>query len=464
MPKIGLEIHGYLVTNEKLFCSCKALHGSKNSKPNTNICPICTGQPGAKPLLPNKTAINNAIKIGLLLNCNINQRLVWQRKHYDWPDLPKGYQNTISGTYAIPNATKGEFEEIRITELHLEEDPAAWNPKTGEIDYNRSGTPLIEIVTEPDFKSSEQVIEWIKKLLTTLGYIDVINKKAGIKADVNISLPENKGERVEIKNVNSIKNIKKAIEYEIKRQSSSKEEIPKIQETRMFDETKGITKLMRTKEQAQDYRFIAEPDLPTLKINKERINKLKKDIPETPKQKLDKLINQYKLDKKAAEILTKRLEIVEFFEKIIENKKIDKKIATQWVLVELLSVLNYNQKELSDIDLKSEHFIELLELLQDKKITELKAKDLLRSWKEKSYSPKEKAKDFGKISENEIKELTKKVIQENPKAVSDYKAGQEKSINFLIGQIMRLSEKRADFKTSKENLEEELKRIVYKDK
>src|SRR3989344_8884839 len=216
--KIGLEIHGYLDTNEKLFCSCKSIHGAKLTKPNTNICPICTAQPGAKPQLPNSTALNKIIQIALILNCKINNNLIFQRKHYSWPDLPKGYQNTISGTYVIPIGTKGKFNEIGITEVHIEEDPAAWNPENGEIDYNRSGFPLVEIVTEPDFISNGQVSEWLKDLLHALSYIKAIDKSLGIKADVNISLPEKKGERVELKNINSIENIKNAIEIEIARQ------------------------------------------------------------------------------------------------------------------------------------------------------------------------------------------------------------------------------------------------------
>src|SRR3989338_799405 len=166
---IGLEIHVYLVTKEKLFCRCTASR-EKGLQNNINICPICCGMPGAKPMLPNKEAVKQAIRIGLMLGCKINKEFIWQRKHYDWPDLPKGYQNTISGSYATPIGEKGKFLDIKIKEVHLEEDPAAWNPKTGEIDYNRSGSPLIEIVTSPDFNSSEQVIEWIKQLLVTLSY------------------------------------------------------------------------------------------------------------------------------------------------------------------------------------------------------------------------------------------------------------------------------------------------------
>ncbi len=450
MLKVGLEIHGYINTKEKLFCSCKAEHGAKHSKPNTNICPTCTGQPGAKPMAPNSEAVKKAIQIALILNCKINDKLIWQRKHYNWPDLPKGFQNTLSGPHAIPIGTMGNFEGIEITECHLEEDPAAWNPKTGEIDYNRSGSPLIEIVTEPNFKSSEQVIDWLKQLLTTLDYIKAIDKKAGIKSDVNVSIKG--GKRIEIKNINSLKKIKKAIEYEFLRQKKDK---PKEQETRMFDDNKGITKLMRTKEQAQDYRFISDPDLPTINIKKDRVIKIKKQLPETPSEKLKKLIKKYKIDKKPAKILIKKLEIVEFFEKIIE--KTNPKLAIRWVTEELFSVINYNKKELEEIEIKPEHFVELLKLIETKEITELKAKEILRSWKEKSSSIKSQVSKHSQISnKKEIEKIVEKVIQENEKAVEDYKNGEQKSLNFLIGQVMRASDKRADFEMARKILEREL--------
>ncbi len=451
MTKIGLEIHGYINTKEKLFCNCKAEHGAKQAKPNTNICPICTGQPGAKPLLPNSKAISKAIEIALILGCKVNKKLVWMRKHYSWPDLPKGYQNTISGPHAIPNGEKGKFLNIGITECHLEEDPAAWNPETGEIDYNRSGSPLIEIVTDPDFKNSEEVIEWLKQLLATLSYIKAIDKSAGIKADVNVSIQG--GARIEMKNINSLKKIKNAIESEIQRQ---KKDVPKSQETRMYDEKINKTKLMRTKEQAQDYRFISDPDLPAIIIQKQRIEKLKSQLPETPQAKLKKLIKKHKIDQKAAKILTKKLEIVEFFENIIE--KSDSKLATRWVTEELLSVLNYHKKELEEINLDTIHFIELLDLIKQNNITELKAKDILRSWIKGSYSPKTKAKSFAQISDKgEIDKIINKVIKSNEKAVNDFKSGETKALNFLIGQVMKLSNKRADFKTAKQILEKKLK-------
>ncbi len=451
MVKIGLEIHGYILTNEKLFCKCMAIHGAKLTKPNTNICPVCTAEPGSKPLLPNNKAVKKAIQISLILGCKINEKLVWQRKHYDWPDLPKGYQNTLSGPYATPVGTKGKFLGINITEAHLEEDPAAWNPKTGEIDYNRSGSPLIEIVTEPDFKDSEQVIEWLKQLITTLSYIKAIDKKSGIKADVNVSIEG--GARVEIKNINGLKKIKSAINHEIVRQ---KKELPKTQETRMFEETKGITIRMRSKEEAQDYRFITEPDLPIIKISKQRIEKIKKELPETPHEKLKKIIKKHKINKKSAEILTKKLNVVEFFENIIE--KVNPILAVRWVTEELLSVLNYNKLELEDIEIIPNHFIELLNLIEQNKISELRAKQILRSWTKKSSSPKKEIKKHSSISDTgEIEKLAKKVINENKEAVKNYKSGKKESLNFLIGQVMRLTGNRADYKVVRGVLEKELK-------
>jgi|ETNmetMinimDraft_2_1059921.scaffolds.fasta_scaffold00905_10 aspartyl-tRNA(Asn)/glutamyl-tRNA(Gln) amidotransferase subunit B len=453
MVKIGLEIHGYLKTNEKLFCKCKAMHGKKFVKPNTSICPICTSQPGAKPMLPNKEAINKAIQICLILKCVINPKFIWQRKHYNWPDLPKGYQNTISGTYAIPIGEKGKFLGARITEAHLEEDPASWNPQTGEVDYNKSGYPLIEIVTEPDFTSSEEVIEWLKQLIETLKYIKIINKTLGIKVDVNVSIKN--GKRVEMKNINSLRNIKTAIDYEIQRQKKPGE-LPTIQETRMFDENKRITIKMRTKELAEDYRFISEPDLPVIKLEKLRIEKIKKSLPETPREKIKKLIKKYKIEKKYAEILTKKLEIVEFFEKIIGS--VNPKLAVRWVTEELLRILNYSKKDIDEVNIQPTHFIELLNLIENKTITELKAKEILNKFIPESFSLKQEIKKHSKISsEKEIEKIAEKVIRENKKPVQDYKEGKKEALNFLLGQVMRQSKKRADFKTSKEILKNLLK-------
>ncbi len=453
MVKIGLEIHGYLETKEKLFCSCVSEHGAKFSKPNTNICPICCGMPGSKPMLPNSAAIDKSIQIALILNCKINEKLIWQRKHYSWPDLPKGYQNTLSGPHAFPVGINGKFEGIKITEVHLEEDPAAWNPKTGEIDYNRSGSPLIEIVTEPEFKSAEQVVEWLITLKSTLSYIKSLDRSSGLKADVNVSIDN--GVRVEIKNVNSISNIKTAIEHELERQARS---LPKKQETRAFNESDGTTTHMRFKEEAEDYRFISDPDLPIIKIDAKTIKKLKENLPETPKEKLNKLIKKYKIPKNSTEVLTKNLDMVELFE--IVSSRISPQLALNWITVELQRVLNYNKKLLDEVEIIPEHIIELLELVQNKKITELKAKEILNKFVPKSFSPLSEAVKQSTISdEKEIERLSGAAIIKNPKAVQDYKNGEEKALNFLIGQVMRLSNKRADFEIARKILERILKNL-----
>ena len=369
--------------------------------------------------------------------------------------MPKGFQSTISGPHIFPTGEKGKFFGINITEAHLEEDPAAWNPETGEVDYNKSGFPLIEIVTEPEFTSSEQVVEWLKELIATINYLKLIDKNLGIKVDVNVSLPEKKGKRIEMKNINSLSNIKAAIDYEIKRQGKPGE-LPKEQETRMFDELSGKTIKMRSKELSHDYRFISEPDLPAIILRKEKIEKIKFKIPETPQEKVKKLVRKHNIDKKAAKVLTKKLDIAEFFEKVVGKN--NPKLASQWVTIELLRVLNYAKKELEDVEISPEHFSELLGLVENKKITELKAKEILNKFIPKSFSPKEDIKKHGKISsEKEIESICEKVISENHQAVEDYKEGRKESINFLIGQVMKASQKRADYNTTRKIIEKKLK-------
>ncbi len=448
MPlKIGLEIHGYLTTKEKLFCNCKNEHKNKEAKPNTFICPTCTGQPGSKPMLPNEEAIKKLVQIGLMLNCKINhepEKLIWWRKHYNWPDLPKGYQNTISGTYANPVGVKGNFLGIGITEVHLEEDPAAWDPETGEIDYNRSGAPLVEIVTDPDFKSAEQVAEWLKQMTLTMSYIKALDSDAGIKADVNISTT---GERVEIKNMNSISEIIKAIAYEIKRQE--KEQV-KNKETRQWNSAKGQTIKMREKESHADYRFIKEPDLPVINLKKAEVELIKKALPESPMEKLEKIIKKHKISDYDAKVLTANLEIVEMFEKIVE--KVSPKMAVQWVTVELLGMLNYNKKTLNEVKINPEHLVSLIKSTEDKKITELKAKDILRSWNKGSKALDVRSQEA--ISNTkEIEAFVEQAIKQNEKAWQDYKAGNVQALNFLIGAVMKLSNKRADYQTAKKLIE-----------
>lgn len=454
---IGLEIHGYLDTKEKLFCRCKNFHDMKQTKPNTNICPICTGQPGCKPMLPNSDAVDKILEIGLMLNCKPSliedgKPWVFQRKHYSWPDMPTGYQKTVSGAHSTPCVENGEFLGIKIREAHLEEDPAAWNPETGKIDYNRAGVPLVEIVTDPDFKSAEEVEVWLRQMILTLSYIKALNKDAGIKADVNVNI-KGVSKRAEIKNVNSVTEIVKAIISELNRHLKEK---PQSQETRRWNSERNITELMRTKEQAEDYRFIPDPDLPGIKITKKRADEIRKNLPESPMAKLDKIIRKHKISKADAEVLIKNLDIAELFEKVIE--KISPQIALPWITVEWLGVLNYNKKTMDDVEIKSEHVIELLQLLEENKITPLNAKDILRKFIPKSYSPKHEAKDSLTITdEKQLNKIVEEVLKKNEKSVEDFKNGEGKALNFLIGQVMTATQKRADFLTIKKILEKKLK-------
>ena len=457
---IGLEIHSYIITREKLFCKCKASR-EKGLKANTLICPICTGMPGAKPMLANEEAVRKAVMIGKMLQCKIWQDWKWQRKHYDWPDMPKGYQNTISGGVMKGIGEDGEFYGINIRSLHLEEDPASWNPETGEVDYNRSGLPLVEIITEPDFSSSEEVTIWLKRLVHALAYLKAVDSNAGIKVDVNVNLFENgkkKTERVEIKNISSIEDIGKAIEYELERQSK---EGGKIRETRRYDAGKGKTEVMRSKETQDDYRFITDPDLRDVEITEKFILDLEKKLPESPEEKLEKLIKKYKIDKINAEILAKNIDIVEFFEEVVEEGKkrgLEIKYIERWVLVELLRHLNYNKKTLSEIDIKTEHFVKLLYLIKKGKITEHQGKKILDEFKEKSFDVEKKIKGKEKIGdEKELEKVIEKVLEKNKKAVEDYSKGEEKAFNYLIGQVMTLTQGRADFNVVRKLLMERLK-------
>jgi aspartyl-tRNA(Asn)/glutamyl-tRNA(Gln) amidotransferase subunit B len=445
--KVGLEIHGYIATSAKLFCNC----ATSDAKPNTNICPICTGQPGSKPMLTNNEALKKAIQIGLLLGCKINSRLLFQRKHYSWPDSPNNYQRTMSGSYAVPVGEHGEFEGIRITEVHLEEDPAKWDPLTGEIDYNRAGLPLIEIVTEPDFRESEEVREWLKKLITTLSYIEAIDKDSGIKSDVNVSIPP-LFERVEIKNVNSQSAIVDAIEIEVKRQGSEKalgKSIP--MQTRTYDSLKGETVFMRSKESAMDYMFIPEPDIPYIDVSSDYIDALQKALPETPSVKYAKLI-AFGVKDEDAKVLCADYPLVSLFEKL--SSEIPISILITFLRRELVGYANYHKLELSDINLDAAQIRQLLLFVKDSKLSDPTAKEVFRlllsfgssksntSSLVSSFDVNAYLKEHNLFLEqntDQLKQWCLDAIAANPKAVTDYKGGSSNALNFLVGQVMKVS-------------------------
>jgi aspartyl-tRNA(Asn)/glutamyl-tRNA(Gln) amidotransferase subunit B len=461
MVKIGLEVHGYLDTREKLFCMCRTGVEEGNDEPNSRICPICTGTPGSKPMAVNLEAVRKMIQIALVFKSKINMEAVWQRKHYDWADLPKGFQTTMSGPHASVNAKGGRFKGINIWELHLEEDPAQWNPDSGRVDYNRSGLPLIEMVTAPEFSDSEQVVEWLKALVLSLSYIKAVRKNAGIKVDVNVSVG---GERVEMKNLNSLEKIRKAIDYEIARQTENNEKgVVQVRETRAYDESKGVTIKMRSKEDAADYRFVPCPDLAVLKVSKKMVNEIRGEMPEMPEVKLERLLKTHKVSAGDAKILTRNLELVDFFEELVnvaqgkekikprtsaDERGLDVKRVISWVTVELLRVLNYNKKSLEDADvnIRPEHLAELIGAVEAGEITVLKGKQIMNDFVPRSFSLAEHKGEVSSIDEAAVENLCQQVISENAHVVAEYKEGKAASLNFLIGGVMRLSERRADFR------------------
>ena len=465
---IGLEIHVELDTDSKLFCSCP----TKAEVPNTATCEICLGMPGSKPVV-NKKAIYYALKLALALNCKIAKELIFSRKVYFYPDMSKNYQIT---QYEIPLGSDGYIElsdgkKIGIIRVHLEEDPASLihqgSIETSPfvlVDYNRSGRPLCEIVTKPEIYSPQEARDFMRQLITILQSLKIFNIKTRIiKADANISIKESGYTKCEIKNITGFKEIERALIYEIDRQKREILEGKKIiQETRGWDADLGITKSLRKKEKEEDYGYIFDPDLVAVELTGSMIAKAQAELPELPNQKLKKYIEKLKINRSDAQIISSDYILSEIFERIVA-KKVDASIAADWIRRELPRVANYNKKEVEDLVSESkfeENFIEIIELFGNKKITAMVAKDILNKIADgtlyKKYkTPREyvERENLAAVSDSsEIKKLCEEAIKENPKAVDDYKKGEEKALNFLIGQVMRKSKGKADA--------DEVKRIV----
>jgi len=434
----GLEIHVQLETESKLFCECKTNY--KEAPANSNICPICLNQPGAKPFPTNEKAIENALMISLMLNCKIEQgQAYFMRKHYDYPDLSSGYQRT-----SVPIGYEGELNGIRIREIHMEEDPGQYKPDRGTVDFNRSGIPLIEIVTEPDIKSPEEARNFLKELIRVLQYSKGARGEGTMRADVNVSI--NGGNRVEMKNINSIKGAFKALKFEVVRQKNlAKRGIEVKQETRAYLETQMITVSMRKKEDADDYRFIPDPDLPPMKITDEQINEIKEIMPETPYNKAKRFIKEYGIDNESAKVLTSEIDLADTYEEVV--KEIDPEFAASWMKDELKRVLTYNKIDLDESEITSTELIELFNLLQNNEITTKAGQRIIEHMPNNDKNPKAIAEELGLIGvveDDKVVEAAKQAIDENPQAVEDYNNGKKNSINFLMGQVMRLTRGKAD--------------------
>ncbi|MCL2116528.1 MAG: Asp-tRNA(Asn)/Glu-tRNA(Gln) amidotransferase subunit GatB [Methanobrevibacter sp.] len=436
--KCGLEIHVQLETESKLFCNCPTNY--QDAQINTNICPVCLNQPGAKPYPTNEKAIKNALMIALMLNCRIDaSQIQFLRKHYDYPDLSSGYQKT-----SIPIGYEGDLNGVRIREIHMEEDPGQFKPDFGTVDFNRSGIPLVEIVTEPDMHSPEEARAFLKELIRVLKYSKGARGEGTMRADVNVSLEG--GNRVEIKNINSIKGAYKAFKFEIVRQKNNiKRGVETKQETRAFLESQMITVGMRSKEDAADYRLILDPDLPPIKIDNKEIENIKEVMPEAPHNKIKRFVEEYGLDEETAKVLTSELELANVYEKVA--KSIQSEFAAMWMRDELKRVLSYNKLDFVESEITDKDLVELFSMLQNKEITTKAGQRIIEHMPKNKKSPTEIAEELGLtgiVEEEEILNAAKQAIDENPEAVEDFNQGKKASMNFLVGQVMKITRGKAD--------------------
>ncbi|MDP8261015.1 MAG: Asp-tRNA(Asn)/Glu-tRNA(Gln) amidotransferase subunit GatB [Candidatus Kappaea frigidicola] len=467
---IGLEVHVQLASRTKIFCGCKTNFGAKA---NTQTCPVCLGLPGSLPVF-NKKVLELSLRTAITLNCTIAETMKFDRKNYFYPDLPKAYQ--IS-QFDMPLATKGyidiavngEPKRIGITRVHLEEDAGKLihAQKESLIDFNRCGTPLIEIVSEPDLNNPEEAYDYLKKLKNILDYLEVSDcnmQEGSLRCDANISLmPQDAkelGTKVEIKNLNSFKAVRDALFFEIERQEAELKDGQEIaQETRLWDEASKKTISMRSKEEAHDYRYFPDPDLPKFLIETSLVNDITNDLPELGHEKKVRFIKEYSLSEYDAGILTSSKAMAEYYEKCLKILNEPKEIAN-WLIGPVLSELKNIDKDFNTTKLDSQELIEMIKLVKENKVNAKKAKEeilpeIIENYKKTNDVLKEK--DILQVSdETELNAFIKQVISENEKSVNDYQQGKKSAIMYLVGQVMRLSKGKADAQKVKELLEKKL--------
>jgi len=463
--KIGLETHVQLDTETKLFCGCP---NEETEEPNTHVCETCLGHPGSKPRL-NRKVLEYAVKTSQALQCDINEDIFFSRKTYFYPDMSKNFQIT---QYEVPVGEDGSIEvktgdekrEIGINRLHIEEDPAKMKHEGGSIsssdytrvDYNRAGTPLLEIVTAPDFESPKQARSYLQQLAQMLEYLKIYRPESefSIKSDANISIDG--GQRVEVKNITGTAGIEKALSYEITRQKQLKKRGREItQQTRNYNAGQEITEKMREKEEEKDYGYIFDPDLTRQELDKEFREKLRGEIPELPYEKFDRFLGEYGLAEKQVESLVRDQQMADDFEQLAD--KHDTEVTASFMTGGLRKVLNYNDKEYRG-GLKVEWISYLVGLLEDEEISDRNAEKVLREIVEDPQSPEQivEDQDLKKAEESEVDRFIDEAIDDNPDAVEDYSSGDEGAVNFLVGQVMNLSQGKADPKTAREKIIEKL--------
>ena len=468
---IGLEVHAELSTKTKIFCSCKSKFGDD---PNKNICPVCMGLPGALPVL-NEKVVEYAVRAGLATHCTIQKNSKNDRKNYFYADTPKSYQISqfdkplCEHGYIEIEGDDGNLKKIRILRIHIEEDAAKLNHNDFNggslVDFNRSGVPLIEIVSEPDIASADEADRYLKKLKSILQYIDVSDCKmeeGSYRADVNVSVHkegEPFGERSEMKNMSSFKSIYRAINYEKERQIDCilRGETLK-RNTLRWDDVEGKTYVMRVKESAQDYRYFPEPDLVAIKLDDEYIENIRKSLPEMPESRRERYINVLGLSEKDANSLTSTKAMSDIFEKAGDICK-NYKAVCNWLTSDISRVLNERELDADDIPFTAEELAELITLIEDGKISTKIGKDVLEEMFNEPRSPKKIVEEKGWVQisdEGKIKEVVLKVLEANPQSIVDFKAGKDRALGFLVGQAMKETKGQANPKMLNEMFLSEL--------
>ena len=456
---IGLEVHAELSTNTKIYCNCSTAFGAD---PNTHCCPICTGMPGTLPVL-NERVVEYAVKAGLATNCEISRFSKQDRKNYFYPDLPKAYQVS---QYDLPLCIGGHLDinvngnkkTIGITRIHIEEDAGKLihDAYTGDtlVDMNRCAVPLIEIVSEPDIRSADEAVAYMQTLKSILEYLEVCDCKmqeGSLRCDVNLSVrpvgQKEFGTRTETKNLNSFKAIHNSIEFEIQRQIEVLENGGKIyQETRRFDDAKGVGYAMRSKEDAQDYRYFPEPDLAPIVLSEEYINNIKENLPEMPHIKKERYIKEFDLPEYDAEILTSSKKTASFFEKanaICNNPK----AVSNWIMGDFARMLNEKEIEIDESKVTEENLASLIMLIDKGTISSKIAKQIFEEMFETGEDAKAIVEKRGLVQisdEGAIKEICQRVVDANPQSIIDYKAGKDRALGFLVGQIMKETKGKAN--------------------
>ena len=450
---MGLEVHTELATKTKIFCGCSTEFGGE---PNTHVCEICSGMPGTLPLL-NKRVVEFAIRTGVATNCTITQNNKFDRKNYFYPDLPKAYQISqlylpiCRNGYIEVNTKDGEKKKIGIHEIHMEEDAGKLIHDEFEdctlVDYNRCGVPLLEIVSEPDFRSAEEVIDYLSKLRAILQYTGVSDCKmqeGSLRADVNLSVrPKGQAEfgtRTEMKNLNSFHAIERAIAYEAQRQIELIEDGEKVvQETRRWDDNKGYSYAMRSKEDAQDYKYFPEPDLPPIEISDEQIEEIKSTMPELPEEKKERYLNELGLPEYDTGIITGDIALVKFFESTLEKCDSPKDVAN-WIMGEVMKLLNDSATLTENNPLKPEALAAVINMVKTNKINRGTGKKVLEKVFTDGVDPEKyvEKNNLAQVTDlSALRPIIEQVIAENEKSVSEYKAGKTQAMGYIMGQAMR---------------------------